>query len=758
MVAAILSILWLKQYTDKAHTLEVMLLTVHRLTSEQNATEWQAIAQQNYSLELEEKIATIRSQLNELLVGWNQPDDQAPMITSVLQVFQQYQAAIDEEFRLLGKGDFSHARVMDEERVDPAFLRLSDALLTTSKLYQQRAQRANQLATYGTISTLGIAMLVLIFLIRHFEHLRQATLLMDAEQQVLRHSEEYFRTLVRNALDIIMISDSNGIIRYISPSSQRILGYPPDSLIGQPGATLAHADDLARVRHTLKDLSTSSEQIFTFEIRVLHCDGSWRFIEATAHNLLQNPNIHGIVFNAHDITERKIAEESLQYQAFHDPLTGLPNRALFLDRLQQALARTERQHSAIAILFLDFDNFKVINDSLGHEAGDQLLLTVAERLCTCVRPGDTVARLGGDEFTILLEDLTNNYPVDELVARIQASLYKPLSLKGQEVIITVSIGIALNTSPTDEPTELMRAADVAMYQAKAQGKAKSVFFEPYMDVHAKARLLLELELRRALEQDEICVYYQPIITMATGSIMGVEALVRWQHPQHGIVLPSAFMTVAEETGLIIPIGQRVIELACHQLSEWQQQYPDQPPLRLNINLSARQFQHPTLIADIQCVIEATGLSAQQLEFEITESLLLEDNARTRQTLDALKKLGVHLALDDFGTGYSSLAYLYRLPIDTVKIDRSFINHLGVNTEAISIVNAVMNFAQTMKLQVTAEGIETDEQYGFVRNLGCQFGQGYYFTKPLPHHAISHLLAGTLPTYKPNDLSEPVFAL
>lgn len=757
LMVAMITIIWLRTYADKTQDAEVKLLTIHWLASELNVLEQQSVAVQSHSAETDEEIRTIQLRLHQLLAQLSDLGNNDPVILAAIQAVQAYQTAVNPSFRSLTQDNRVNTRLMEEMVAAPDFELLCELLDRTNALYRSRTEQANQLAMNGTIFTLGLTMLALTLVSRHFERLRQSTLLMATEQQTLRRREEYFRTLVRNALDIIMISDTNGLIRYISPASQRILGYPSESLCGQSSLALIHTDDLTRVRRTLKALGTTSEQICTFEVRVLHQDGSWRFMEATAHNLLHDPNIGGVVFNVHDITERKIAEESLQYQAYHDPLTGLPNRALFLDRLHQALARTSRQNSMAAVLFLDLDNFKVINDSLGHEAGDQLLLMVAERLCGCVRPGDTVARLGGDEFTILLEDLSNIYPVEQMVAAIQDALHKPLLLQDREVIVTVSIGIALSRPSVDYPTELMRAADVAMYQAKAQGKAKSVLFEPYMDAHAKARLQLEFELRRALEQDEICVYYQPIVAMSTKSIIGVEALVRWRHPQRGIVPPGSFITLAEETGLIIPIGRRVLELACHQVSEWQQAYPDRPPLRLNINLSVRQFQYSTLVADIQQVIAATGIAAEQLEFEITESLLLEDNTQTRQTLNALKQLGVQLALDDFGIGYSSLSYLHRLPIDMVKIDRSFINRLGANTEATAIVNAVMTFAQILQLQVTAEGIETGEQYQLVRNLGCQFGQGYYFMEPLPHSMIGQLLAEASMADKENVVTELVLA-
>lgn len=753
ILTAMLCINWLKTNADEAHQSKDILLDIDRLINEQSALEWQAIALQQFSPQMAEQAAALSEQLSQLFNTIQQRSQKNGALELVSNTFHQYQTAVEEEFRLLALGKYERAVLVDENQVDPTFVQLRTGILQLSNSYNNQADQANRVASIGAAIIIALTALIILGLIWRFESVWQASDLLAAEQQMLRRSEEHFRALVRNALDIIMVSDLEGTIRYVSPSCERILGYTPQSLMGLQSFTFAHPDDLAHIRHELFDLAHTPNQMISFEVRIRRHDGAWCYLEATGHNLLNDPNIQGIIFNARDSSERKEAEAQLQHQVFHDPLTQLPNRLLFQDRLHQALARTGRQSSMAAILFLDLDNFQVINDSLGHEAGDELLVKVAKRLNTCIRPGDTVARLGGDEFTVLLEDLYDSHDIDQTIDRVQSSFLAPLHVNEQEVFSSVSIGIAISTPQTTLPGDLIRAADIALYQAKAQGKGKSVLFNATMDVQVKERLLLETELRRALDQNELVVYYQPIVELTNGHVVGMEALVRWNHPQRGMLAPAAFIPIAEETGLIIPIGQRVLEIACQQISHWQQEYAKYQRLRLNVNLSVRQFQHPALISDIKHTLESTGMAAQQLEFEITESLLLEDNLQTQQILRDLKNLGVHLALDDFGTGYSSLSYLHRFAVDTVKIDRSFVKRLGANPEATSIINAMMTFAQILNLQVTAEGIETDEQYGFVRNMGCQFGQGYYFTKPLPYEDICQLLtdAGYSSQNSPHEL-------
>jgi diguanylate cyclase (GGDEF)-like protein/PAS domain S-box-containing protein len=447
----------------------------------------------------------------------------------------------------------------------------------------------------------------------------------------------------------------------------------------------------------------------------------------------------GLTVSGRDITERKALEAQLAHQAFHDPLTGLPNRALFMDRLTHALARTGRRDSPVAVLFLDLDRFKVINDSLGHGVADRLLVEVGRRLQTCLRPEDTVARLGGDEFAILLEDVDESAAA-RVAERIASQLQSPFALDGREVFVTTSVGIALSRAGQSGPDEIIRDADLAMYQAKTKGKARYEVFDGRMNGLALQRLDLEIDLRSAVTRQEFKVYYQPIMTVETGCVAEVEALVRWEHPRRGLLPPAEFIALTEETGLIVPIGQWVLTEACRQARQWQQRHPSTPPLVMSVNLSARQFQQPDLVHEIGEALRQSGLDPGSLKLEITETVVMHDAASTLAKLQALKELGIRIAIDDFGTGYSSLSYLRRFPVDTLKIDRSFVSGVGADTEDLAIVRAVVQVARSLNLSVTAEGIETAKQLAQLHSLGCDRGQGDYFAKPLPAEAMDAFLA------------------
>ena len=420
----------------------------------------------------------------------------------------------------------------------------------------------------------------------------------------------------------------------------------------------------------------------------------------------------------------------LTRQAFQDPLTTLPNRALFMDRLAHALARTERRPQHVAVLFLDIDRFKVINDSLGHGVGDQVLGELSRRLADCVRPEDTIARLGGDEFAILLEDLDDAEGATAVAERVAKALEVPFLLEGREVVVTMSVGVALNTRRPISPEELLRDADLAMYRAKGKGKNRYEVFDADTGAPAIHRLDLELDLRSAVARDEFRLHYQPVVHLETGRVAEFEALVRWQHKDRGLLAPEAFIGLTEETGLIIPIGQWVLTEACRQARLWQEQRPSDPPLTIGINLSARQLQDPDLIGLVSHVLADSGLDPRSLKFEITESVVMQDAPATLATLHTLRELGIRLAIDDFGTGYSSLGYLKRFPIDTLKIDRSFVEGIVTDPEDAAIVQAVISVAKSLGLSVTAEGIENEAQLRRLKELGCDRGQGFYFGQPL----------------------------
>jgi diguanylate cyclase (GGDEF)-like protein len=440
--------------------------------------------------------------------------------------------------------------------------------------------------------------------------------------------------------------------------------------------------------------------------------------------------------------------DQLTRQAFQDALTGLPNRALFMDRLAHALARTERRAQHVAVLFLDLDRFKVVNDSLGHAMGDQVLIESSGRLRDCVRPEDTVARLGGDEFAILLEDLDGPEAAISVAQRVTESLEKPFPLEGREVFVTMSVGVALNTRRPITPEELLRDADLAMYRAKGKGKNRYEVFDPATSVPAIDRLDLELDMRGALLRGEFVLHYQPVVHLGSGRIIEVEALARWQHRERGLLPPEEFIALMEETGLIVPVGTWVLREACRQLTEWTAQFHHQPPLTMSVNLSARQLQDPGLVAAVADALAESHVDPACLKLEITESVVMQDAPSTLETLHALKALGIQLAIDDFGTGYSSLGYLKRFPVDTLKIDRSFVQGVALNAEDTAIVRAVISVAKSLNLSVTAEGIENDAQLVQLQELGCDRGQGYLFARPLApgrlREALSSFPVAALP--------------
>ena len=562
----------------------------------------------------------------------------------------------------------------------------------------------------------------------------------QAEESLIQ-SEAKFRSLIQNSSDIITILEPNGTVRYESPSIEKVLGYKPADLIGKNVFAFIHPEDTPHVFNAFREILQSSGTPLSIEFRFRHQDGSWHFLESTGNNLLADPSLAGIVVNSRDITERKLAEQQLRHNAFHDGLTGLPNRALFMDRLAQALNRTQHCDGyQFAVLFLDLDRFKLVNDSLGHLLGDQLLIAIAHRLERCLRSVDTMARIGGDEFVILLDNITDSSDATKTAERLQRSLRSPFNLSGHEVFTTVSIGIALSTIAWEQPGNFLRDADTAMYKAKALGRGSYELFDQQMHAHAVTLLELENDLRWAIERQEFEIHYQPVVSLETSKITGFEALVRWQHPTRGLVFPAEFIPVAEESGLIIPLGQWVLAQACRQIRDWQVHFPTSPPLAVSVNISGKQFSQPDLIEQVGQILQEINLDAQSLRLEITESVLMENAESAAAMLFQLKAMNIQLHMDDFGTGYSSLTYLHRFPMDVLKIDRTFISTMDIDGRNAEIVQTIITLAHNLGMAVTAEGIETAGQLAKLRALGCEYGQGYFFSKPVVPELAEALIA------------------
>ena len=444
-----------------------------------------------------------------------------------------------------------------------------------------------------------------------------------------------------------------------------------------------------------------------------------------------------------ELKERKRVEEELVHNALHDPLTDLPNRVLFIDRVYHAMERAQRhKNNMYAVLFLDLDRFKIVNDSLGHNVGDQLLIEWARRLTACLRSEDTVARLGGDEFVILLDDIQDSTDAIRVAERIQNDLALPFDLEGYKVIIFMSMGIVLSGASYERPEDILRDADIAMYRAKGQGLGRYEIFDPAMRDRVMSRLELETDLRKALESQEFIVHYQPILEMKTSRIIGFEALVRWQHPTKGLIPPAEFIPTAEETGLIVPIGYWVLEEACRQICAWQVQFPADPQLIMSVNLSTRQCAQPDLVQMIADILKRNQLVAGSLILELTESLIVEDSNSISTMLSELCKLGVQVQIDDFGTGYSSLSYLHTLPIDTLKIDRSFISRIGTKGNNLEIVRTILTLAHNLGMKVVAEGVETDDQLNALRAMDCEYIQGFLFAKAVDSQEAGILLGNS----------------
>jgi diguanylate cyclase (GGDEF)-like protein/PAS domain S-box-containing protein len=579
-------------------------------------------------------------------------------------------------------------------------------------------------------------------------------------QRVLRESEERFRLLVEGVRDYaIFMLDPEGRVASWNTGAERIEGYASEEIIGEHFSRF-YTDEDARCGRPAKELKEAAAEGFEeTEGWLVRKDGA-RFWANVVMTALTNEagRLRGFSVVMRDVTERKLAEERMIHDALHDGLTGLANRALFMDRLTQAVERAKRNRDySFAVFFLDLDRFKLINDSLGHMAGDRLLVEVARRLKGCMRAGDTVARLGGDEFTVLLDDMKDSGDALRMVERAQAQLALPFDLDGHEVFVSASVGIALSALDYSRPEDLLRDANTAMHGAKALGKASHKVFDATMHEHARSLLDLETDLRRASERGEYRLHYQPIVSLETGRLTGFEALVRWQHPRRGLLRPAEFLSLAEETGLVIQIDRWVLREACRQAREWQRRFKSEEPLCVSVNLSARHFSTPSLVEHVREVLEESGLESGCLKLEITESVLMSDADSVTKTLRSLKDLGVELQLDDFGTGYSSLSYLHRFPVDALKIDRSFVARMGPGGANAELARAIVTMAHSLGMSVVAEGVETEEQSSELRAMACEYGQGHLFSEAVDSDGAESLISRVSLSSKADAACSPACA-
>jgi len=731
-IAVLAALSWFQRIQiDEVRSAQVILNQIAALTREINNLTWTALQGQNLTPEADTEMRAARQALPKAVLAARLHTYHTYALEKVWPELDKYIISADRQWILMQIGNFDEAKQVDFQEVSPQFDLMQHQVQIAIEAEGNWAQGVglkarNELLAAATLA--AIAILILFLRLQRQEHIGQ---LEKTERNALRESEERFRALTEQSTDIILIADPSGQIKYASPSVHTVLEVLGDSLVGTNMVDLLHPDDFAKTISTgTRSVAYGQNPIVEFRLR--HADGRWLHFESVVRNLIQHKNIGGIVYNARDITERKHAQEQLLFNATHDALTGLPNRALFLGRLQSVVDRMKRHsQEAAAVLFIDIDDFKVVNDCYGHATGDLLIKEVSNRLRASMRSDGTIARMGGDEFTMLVEDVTDPSDAIRVAERIQSSFTRPFLLEGLEIFKSTSIGIAL-TSPQTSAETVLQNADIAMYRAKDQGKACSELFDRTMHEQVMSRLLLEAKLRFALENEELTLHYQPIVSVETGTVQGFEALLRWQPSGLNSIPPSTFVPVAEQCGLIVPISVWVLKKACVEAASWRQHNPADP-LYVSINISSKHFSHAGFIGHVKDALEESVVDPQCITIELTESLAMNDVAATGQTMSQLRTLGVNLSIDDFGTGYSSLSYLRRFPVDTLKIDQSFVK--AMDAENYAIVKTIVGLAHNLDLKVVAEGVETTEQHQLLALAGCGSAQGYLFAEPMPANRV-----------------------
>ena len=676
-----------------------------------------------------------------------------PQMGALRAICSQYIDAVNREIALFQSGQIQQAISLDGASVDPAYRDVQKLVDIISDEQSQAADRTAWISRVVLAATVMLSTMTVVMYFRRFHREQQRTRVALAERTIAQKNEDRLRTLTENSTDIIVITNTTGDISYLSPSTHWVLGWDNKAAEGRNIFEWIHSEDKALAQAALAAVA-AMEGSSTVEFRLGHADGKWLDFSCLIRNLVRDPNVEGMLFNARDITQDKRTQEVLDFNACHDTLTRLPNRAVFMDRLKKIIEQKKRHpQRKAAVLFLDLDDLKSLNDTLGHDAGDTFVRQFGQRLRACVRGGDTiarpyelrsvesspdtVARLGSDEFIVLLEEVQDPSDAIRAAERIQAAMSEPFVLHGQEIFKSVSIGIAFTTEGADART-LIANADTAMYRAKIHGKSRYEVYDAQMHAQIVHRLDLEKALHRALEHQEFRLHYQPIVSLATGRIAGLEALLRWDRPGVGIVPPSEFVPLAEQIGLIVQLGQWVLLEACRQAVQWQH-IGTEPGPYVSVNVSARQFAYPAFLNQVKDALRETGIDPRRLRVELTEGTAMEEPERAVEVMLQLARLGITLSLDDFGTGYSSLSVLRRFPVKTIKIDRSFIMNVDSNSQVEAIVTTICRLARVLCMEVVAEGLENVAQLEKLRSISCDFAQGYLLAMPLPAESVTPIL-------------------
>ncbi len=715
----------LRQQADVARSEQLSLERLRSLTNEQSSLEWQAVASRGAAAEVSRAVRSRGTAMDAELDGLasiGRPPDK-----ELREAVAAHEAALQAEIDLLAEQRFQDALKIGEKRVDPSLDRLYKVLERHVDTSAQRAQSTAFRATAATALLVALSALFIVVLTRAFQRTRRK--LVTADERAHVQSERWFRSLVQNASELITVVDADTRVVYATDAVVPLLGYTPEDLRGHLLVDFAHPDDADALRD-----AAAGAPMSRIECRLRAGDDSWVVLEWTRGSLPDG----GCILTGRDISDRKRLEGELRHMAFHDTLTGLANRALFEDRLTHALERFSRRGGGLAVLFVDLDDFKTVNDSLGHAAGDELLGEVGERLRSSLRGADTAARLGGDEFAILLEDIDSTGAALGAARRVLDTLDPPFRIANRDLTVGASVGVAPALAGGETMADLMRNADLAMYEAKRRGGAQSRLFEPALHESAVTRLEMGGELQRAVEEEQFELHFQPIVDLESGTIAGAEALIRWRHPERGLLYPADFLPLAEETGLIVPMGRWVLEEATRTLRRWQTDHP-QVQLYLSANVSMRQLYDPGIVDAVRDALNDAGVGADRLVIEITESFLADESEAPRDRLQRLRALGVRLAVDDFGTGYSALSYLQRFPIDVLKIDRSFVEHARRTSASANLVRSIVQLGQSLHLHIVAEGIEDAEQATLLKGMGVTSGQGYHYARPLAPERFAALL-------------------